>query len=149
MGTQMYLFKEYADNFYYKDLEFIAQVYHSWDKWEDYKYGFYDNISGKNKKEMIEKVILFFEDYNLTEEYMNKVIKEWKYSCEHNFTNPSINKIAYLGQSALSLAYKIPSTVTMEAWSKIDKTHRDKADTIADNCINEWFKNYLLCQNKD
>ena len=30
----------------------IKRIYHSWEKWEDYKAGFYDNISGSNKKEM-------------------------------------------------------------------------------------------------
>ena len=142
---QLLIFKEYEENFDYKKLENIKQVFYSWDKWEDYPSGFYDNISGKNKIEMIKNVIDFFSDKDTTKKYMDRVINEWPFSCEHNFTNPSINKIAYLGQSSLSLAYGIPSTITMEAWSKVPKEHQQKANEIAESCINEWFKNYTTC----
>lgn len=146
---QMHLFAEYEKNFNYKEIENIKQVYHPWHLWEDYRYGFYDNISGKNKIQMIQDVIDFFNNEKLIHEYMNKVIKQWKYSCEHNFTNPSINKIAYLGQASLSLYKKIPSTVTMESWSKLQPEKQQIADKIADYYINEWFKNYTLCLKKD
>jgi len=33
----------------------MKQIFHPWDKWEDHKHGFYDNISGRDKKEMINK----------------------------------------------------------------------------------------------
>ena len=38
-----------------------TQIYHPWDKWEDHKHGFYDNISGRDKKEMINKETAFNE----------------------------------------------------------------------------------------
>ena len=37
---------------------------------------------------------------DLTRENMMRVISEWKYSCEHNLTNESLNRIAYIGQAA-------------------------------------------------
>lgn len=146
---QMHLFEEYEKNFNYKDIENIKQVYYAWHLWEDYRYGFYDNISGKNKIQMIQDVIYFFNNEKLIHQYMNRVIKEWKYSCEHNFTNPSINKIAYLGQASLSLFKKIPATITMESWSKLQSEKQEIADKIADYYINEWFKKYMLCLKKD
>lgn len=115
-----------------------TQIYHPWDKWEDHKHGFYDNISGRDKKEMINKVVQMFSDSELTEICMRKVINEWKYSCEHNLTNMNMNRIAYLGQAACCVFAGIPSSITMEAWSLVPEDKRKTADLIASNLIKEW-----------
>lgn len=118
--------------------------------WEDWTFGFYDNLSGKNKQEKIDKVLEMFNSESSTKEYMNKVISEWKYSCEHNFSNPSINKIAYLGQAACCLYAGIPSTITMEAWSLLDEHIQQRANKIALSIIKKWElnnKNIQLCLN--
>lgn len=116
----------------------MERIYHSWEKWEDHKHGFYNNVSGKDKKEMIQKVVDFFCDQKLTEKYMNKVINEWHYSCDHNLTNESMNHIAYIGQSAVCIYLGVPSTVTMEAWSKVPKEDQNKANVLAEKSIYKW-----------
>lgn len=116
----------------------IERIYHGWDKWEDHKNGFYNNISGANKQEMIDKVIELFTDPEKTKEYMLKVVKEWVYSCQHNLTNESMNKIAYIGQGACCLYAGVPSTVTMEAWSKVPRKYQEIADNIADEVLKVW-----------
>ena len=120
----------------------IKRIYHSWEKWEDYKAGFYDNISGSNKKEMIDKVVEMFSSKDLTEKYMDKVIHNWFYSCEQNLTNNGMNKIAYIGQAACCLYFGVPATVTMEAWSKVDEAHQMEANEIAIKKLNEWERIY-------
>ena len=116
----------------------INRIYHPWDLWEDHKNGFYDNISGKNKKDMINKVVEVFTNSELTEKLMTKVVKEWKYSCEHNLTNYQMNRVAWLGQAACCIFAGIPCTITMEAWSLVEKDKRDIADSIAEKIIKEW-----------
>lgn len=126
------------------------RIYHPYNLWEDYKAGFYDNVSGDLKKEMINKVIEFFSNPNLTRSLMMEVVKNWKYSCEHNLTNESMNKIAYIGQAACCIYAGIPSTITMEAWSKVPKEHQLQADKIALDVLNYWKnqnKNTQLCLN--
>lgn len=126
----------------------MERIYHSYDKWEDFKNGFYDNISGKNKDELIKKVIELFSSYSLTKKYMTKVIEDWIYSCEHNLTNNSLNKIAYIGQAACCLYAGCPNTITMEAWSLVDEKKRNQADSIAKEVIKKWEsnqKNKQLC----
>jgi len=118
----------------------MERIYHRWEYWEDYKAGFYENISGEIKKEKIEDVIRMFNDYELTKIYMERVITEWKYSCEHNLTNPSINKIAYIGQGACCIYKAVPATITMEAWSMLKKDVQLVADNIALNTLNKWRK---------
>jgi hypothetical protein len=116
----------------------IERIYHSYDKWEDHKAGFYDNISGKDKDRMIKKVIELFTNPEETRKYMIRVVKEWIFSCQHNLTNESMNKIAYLGQGACCLYAGIPSTVTMEAWSKVPEEFRNIADSIAIDVLELW-----------
>lgn len=130
----------------------MKRIYHPYWKWEDWKCGFYDNMSGTNKKEKIEKVIEMFGNEKKTREMMFRVVDEWRYSCEQNLSNSSINKIAYIGQGACCLYDKIPSTVTMEAWSLLDKEIRDRSDGIAKEAIERWSNNnkfIQLCLNID
>jgi hypothetical protein len=122
----------------------MKRIYHPYWLWEDYKAGFYDNISGRNKVELGNYVIELFNNPELTEVYMSKVIQEWKYSCEHNLTNISLNRIAYLGQAACCIYAKVPFNITMNAWNKLDLYYRVIADKIALKIINEWEQNHKL-----
>ena len=131
----------------------LNRIYHPWNLWEDYKEGFYNNCSGKEKVNYMEKVLEMFNSEKLTKKYMNRVINEWKYSCEHNLTNESINKIAYIGQSAACLYAGVPNTVTMEAWSLLNIDTQERANKIAQECLNNWYKKQdrqvELCLNTD
>lgn len=126
----------------------MDKIYHHYTLWEDWKAGFYNNISGDAKKEKIQSVLTMFQSKELTNEYMNKVIETWKYSCEQNFTNESINKVAYLGQAACCIYGSVPSTITMEAWSLLDNKTKERSNNIALNTIKKWKlanKNIQLC----
>jgi hypothetical protein len=128
----------------------MKRIYHHYTLWEDFRAGFYDNCSGEEKKDKINKAIELFSNPELTRDYMMMAIDEWSYSCEHNLSNESMNKIAYIGQAACCLYFGIPSTVTMESWSKVEKEHQDKANEIAKEVLNIWIernKNIQLCLN--
>jgi len=116
----------------------MDRIYHRYEFWEDHKAGFYDNISGKNKDEMIKKVVEMFSSAELTEKFMLSVIENWTYSCEHNLSNPALNKIAYIGQSACCLYAGVPSTITMFAWSLVEEKYRKQADKIAESVLKKW-----------
>jgi len=134
-----------------KEIE-LEQIYHPYNVWEDHKNGFYDNVSGKNKIEMIKKVVEFFSDPLQVEEIMFRVVDEWFYSCEHNLTNNGMNKIAYIGQASLSYLHKIPSTITMESWSKVPKEFQIEANNIAERAYDRWLVNYeriILMRSQD
>lgn len=124
----------------------MKRIYHPYWLWEDYKAGFYDNCSGEIKKQLIQKGIEMFNSESLTIDNMLKVINEWKYSCEHNLTNESMNKIAYIGQGACCLYSKIPSKVTMEIWNKLEKEVQDRSNNIAIEVLNIWKQKNEICQ---
>ena len=131
----------------------MKRIYHPYQKWEDYKHGFYNNLSGKDKDEKIKLCIEMFRSVDKTKEYMNKVINEWKYSCEHNLTNESMNKIAYIGQAACCLFAEIPNGVTMEAWNMLDNVVQVRSDRLAQAVIDNWTlkqnQQNQLCLNLD
>ena len=118
----------------------IKRIYHRYEKWEDYPSGFYDSCTGKNKIEKEKMVVEMFNSEELTLKFMNKVIETWVNSCEHNLTNESLNKIAYIGQGACCLFAGIPSTVTMGMWSKLTKETQNRANNNAETVLNKWLK---------
>lgn len=130
----------------------MERIYHPFNLWEDYKAGFYDNCSGSKKAEYKKECLKLFNNLELLKEQMLRVVNEWKYSCEHNLTNPSMNKIAYIGQGAACIYKGIPNTVTMECWSLLSKEVQKEADKIAEVVLNEWENKYKinqLCLNFD
>ena len=126
----------------------MERIYHRYEKWECFKSGFFRNVSGEEKKQLSKKVIELFENSIETKEYMLRVVNEWSYSCEHNLTNISLNRVAWLGQAACCIYAKIPYSLTMENWRYVDKEKRDIACNIAEEIIKQYeFKNKQLCLN--
>lgn len=117
------------------------RVFHTYDKWECYPAGFYEN-SVKDKsheecKDLFKKVITNNE---LFRKALNGVITEWKNSCEHYLTNKSMNRIAWLGQAAACYLEGIPSRYA-GAWFEISEKERNQANEIALEYLNKWLLN--------
>ena len=122
------------------------QIFHHWELWEDYRYNFYDNCSGEEKVKKSQSVFDMFNSEQETRRCMFFVVDNWRYSMEQNLTNPSINKVAYIGQCACAYFDNIPNTVTMENWSHLDKAVRDRSDKIALEAIERWKSNNKFIQ---
>lgn len=127
----------------------MDRIYHRYEYWECYKNGFFKNISGAEKNILSAKVLELFNDSEKTEIYMQKVINEWVYSCEHNLTNLGLNRVAWLGQSACCLFAKIPYSITMQNWRFVNDDKKVIACEIAEKLIKEYEinlnKNKQLC----
>jgi hypothetical protein len=120
----------------------MQRIFHHYEKWEDHKCGFYNSYPTNQKEELIQKVIDMFNDEQSTTLYMNRVIGEWKFSCEHNLSNDSLNKIAYIGQGACCLYGNVPSDVTKEAWGRLSEEVQNRSNNIAKEVLNKWLENY-------
>ena len=116
----------------------MDRIYHRYENWECFKNGFFRNVSGEEKKELAEKVLELFNNPEQTKIFMQKVIDEWKYSCEHNLSNIALNRVAWLGQSACCLYAKIPYSITMENWRFVDEENKIIACEIAEKIIKEY-----------
>ncbi len=124
----------------------MERIYHPYWLWEDYINGFYDNVSGEQKKICIQKCIEMFNSDELTISNMNYVVDNWKYSMEHNLSNNSLNHIAYIGQSACCNYAKIPNSITMECWSMLTKEVQEIANKNAISAIERWKENNKIIQ---
>lgn len=115
------------------------RIFHTYDKWECYKHGFYNTtFKGKTKKQCEEEYALFFSNEKLFEETLLKVITEWKYSCEHYLTNKSMNRIAWLGQASMCYYSGIPATYR-NGFNLLTEEQQNKANIIALKYLNMWL----------
>lgn len=113
----------------------MKRIYHRYELWEDWRHGFYWNESGLSKQELKQKVVEFFTDKKLVKKYMEMVVEKWPFSSQHNLTNDSMNRVAWLGQSAVCLYCKCPCQITMETWREVPDKNRNEADRIAEEII--------------
>jgi len=126
----------------------MERIYHRYENWECFKNGFFKNVSGSEKEVLSKKVIELFSDSKLTELYMQKVVSEWPFSSEHNLSNNSMNRVAWLGQAACCIYAGIPFKITMENWRFVDEKKQIKACEIAQKIITKYeSKNKQLCLN--
>lgn len=89
----------------------VKRIYHPWWNWECYKAGFYATVApgGLTPDEARDAYRVFLSDIDRFNAAMLRVADGWKNSCEHFLTNTSINRIAWLGQSAMCIATGVPS----------------------------------------
>lgn len=106
--------------------------------WEDYINGMYD--SPNNKEYEIELAISIFNDFKVFEKLCNKVIDNWNMCCIENLTNKSMNRIAWLGQSALNIDNNIKEISTKNAWKLLDSEVKNKLNEIAYKTILNYEK---------
>lgn len=116
------------------------RIFHTFDKWECFKAGFYNtHKEGMTKEECEIEYAKFLTDEKLFREALSHVIKEWVHSCEHYLTNNSMNRIAYLGQASLCYARGIPS-VFRGGFHLLSENQKNKANEIALEYLNEWLR---------
>jgi hypothetical protein len=70
--------------------------------------------------------------------YMRRVVREWKYSCEHNLSTGALNRRAWVGHAACALANDCPEDIVRQAWGHLTQEQRDAANSEADKAIKEW-----------
>lgn len=115
------------------------RIFHTYDKWECYKAGFYNSsVEGKTKEECEKIYAEFLSDIPLFEATLEKVISEWKYSCEHYLTNESMNRIAWLGQASLCYSKGIPSEFR-GGFYLLTEEQQIEANLTALKYLNKWL----------
>lgn len=117
----------------------LEKIWHPWWLWEDYKAGFYETLTGIKKQRGEEIYAEFLSSRVKFNNTLVRVTKYWKYSCEHNLTCKSMNRIAYLGQSSVCFRYSIPSCCR-GGFMLLDKMEREEANNLALYWLNKWLK---------
>lgn len=118
-----------------------TRIFHTYDKWECHKAGFYKSKKeGWTNEQCENEYVRILSNPKLFESILSKIIVEWKYSCEHYLTNRSMNRIAWLGQAAVCYESGVPSCYS-SAWSKLTKEQQNEANNVAHKYLNIWLKN--------
>jgi len=117
-----------------------TRVFHTFDKWECHKAGFYKGFAdGVTKEEAKKGFSELIADSVKFKRALQRVITKWPNSCEHYLTNVSMNRIAWMGQAAVCIATGIPSSFS-GGWFLLTKEQQDVADESALKAINKWMK---------
>ena len=118
----------------------MKRIYHTWDKWECHKAGMHNNRP-ENKMsddECRQAYADFLRNKPFFEASLYSVILYWKYSCEHNLSNESMNRIAWLGQASMCYATGIPS-IFCAGFNLLNEKEREEANLLALKYLNIWL----------
>jgi len=120
----------------------MKRIYHTWDKWECYPAGFYNNQppKGLSSAECLEMYREFLADIPRFQSAMLRVVSEWERSCEHYLSNECMNRIAWLGQSAMCIETGVPAQFR-GGYNLLTEEQKKNADAAALEVLNLWMKN--------
>lgn len=120
----------------------MERIYHTWDEWECYPAGFYENKpKHRNISEGLCKAMYadFLRDIPRFEAAMEGVLQDWPNSTEHYLSNDRMNRIAWLGQAAMCYATGIPS-VFCGGFNQLTLEEQHAANLAALKYLNKWLE---------
>lgn len=116
-----------------------GRIFHTFDKWECHKAGFYATTKdGMSKVQCEEAMRDFLADLPSFRAALEHVTTQWKHSCEHYLTNGAMNRIAWLGQAATCHALGIPA-VYRGGFYLLTQKQQDAANALALEFLNKWL----------
>jgi hypothetical protein len=120
----------------------MNRIYHTWDKWECYPAGFFEN-KPKNSKlsegECKYAYAKFLADIPRFEAAMAGVLRDWPNSCEQWLSNERMNRIAWLGQAAMCFDTGIPAAFC-GGYNQLSTEEQNAADLAALKYLNIWLE---------
>lgn len=121
------------------------RIFHTHDKWECHKAGFYAlTKEGLKRADGEEEYRIFLSDIPRFADALEHVITEWKHSCEHYLTNAAMNRIAWLGQAAACYATAIPA-----AYRGGFYLLTDEEQLAANRCALEYLNKWLEANGRE
>lgn len=120
------------------------RIFHTYDKWEITNNWFFaTKVEWKSHNECEQDYYNVLSNEKLFSEILERVINEYTYSCEHYLTNSAMNRIAWLWQVAVLYHTWTPSKYS-SWWNLLNKEQQEKANLIALDYLNKWFKKYNM-----
>lgn len=118
----------------------IERIYHPYWRWEEVRHNMWGKV--KDREKYLHWAIQFTGDHEKYGVYMRRVVRDWKYSCEHNLTNTTQNRRAWIGHAACALAANCPEDIVRQAWGFLSDQQQIDANKQADEAIKIWEENY-------
>lgn len=120
----------------------IKRVYLPYYLWEEWKFGMWCSVFGKEREEYLKKAIEFTGNAQLYGKWMIRVVKQWPNSCLHNLSCTEMNRQAWIGHAACCLAIHCPEDITRLAWHSLTQKQQDDANAQADRAIKYFEQKY-------
>lgn len=118
----------------------MNRVVHPWHKWECYRDGFYnDNTLTKEENEKL--YMSYFDNTKKFERDMRKITRKWKHSCEHFLLNPTINRVAWIGQACVYVDRGVPRKYKY-SYNMLSTEVKNRNNEAAKRFINEFQAQY-------
>jgi ParB-like chromosome segregation protein Spo0J len=143
-------FEPITDNFNESDFEDYRtvntsdpeRIFHTFDKWECHKAGFYaSKLEGMTAEQCEQAYADYLSNDNEFKNGLQGVLDYWINSCEHYLTNKAMNRIAWLGQAAVCYSTGVPSKYCA-GFNRLTNEQQDKANEIALEYLNKWMDKY-------
>jgi hypothetical protein len=119
----------------------MKRIFHTWEKWECYPAGFYEN-KPRDKTltddQCRELYATFLRDIVMFEAAMQSIILQWPRSCEHYLTNERMNRIAWLGQASMCYAHGVPA-IFSGGFQRLTEDEQSQANLAALKWLNKWL----------
>ncbi len=116
------------------------RIFFTYQDWEHVNSGFFDTkhkvLSHKQCEYKYKEFLSNTDEFAKTIEL---IIKEWPNACEHNLTNPAMNRIAWLGQASVAYKYGIPSKYS-SGFQLLTEEQQEKANMVAFSYLNDWLE---------
>jgi hypothetical protein len=94
----------------------------------------------------LQESIKFTRNHKLYGEWMLKVLDQWPKTCDHNLSDPSQNRRAFIGHAACCLAIRCPEYITRSAWGSLTQEQQRLANEQADIAIEKWEQTHFVLQ---
>jgi hypothetical protein len=120
------------------------RIFHTFDKWECHKAGFYGSKKeGMTAEQCEQEYCNFLSNDERFKQALQGILNNWINSCEHYLTNKAMNRISWLGQAAVCFATGIPSKFCA-GFNLLTSEQQERANEIALEYLNIWRVKYNL-----
>lgn len=121
----------------------MKRIYHTWDKWECYRAGFYETKAkgGLTDAQSEQAYAAFLRDLTQFRAGLEIVLATWVKSCEHYLTNENMNRIAWLGQAAACVMLGLPRRYRA-GYNHLTDEEKRAADALALEYLNRWLSSH-------
>ncbi len=118
----------------------MERIYHTWDKWECFPAGLYEQTAPR-KMTAVEAngaYAMFLKDSARFSKALERVLIEWPSSCEHYLSNEKMNRIAWLGQAAMCIDTGISNNFR-SGFNLLSTAQQNEANEVALVALNQWL----------
>ena len=120
----------------------MKREFRHWEKWECFQAGFYaaSGPAGKTHEDCERAYADILGNSEWFRRAAFRVMNEWPNSCDHFLSNEGLNRVAWLGQSAVCIETGVPSRYKY-SFLLMAQEKQDWANDVARRAIRWWEDN--------